>query len=81
MEEVFLFSELILIINNNTVFTHLLKVLSIQALVAKLEPDKVVRWCQDGNFGDFLRPVFSASRMQYISELHSKFALRAHHVW
>jgi len=29
-------------------------------------------------FGDFLRPVFSASRMQYISNLHSKLALRPH---
>ena len=32
--------------------------LSIRALVAKMQPDKVVRWCRDG---DFLRPVFSAS--------------------
>ena len=29
----------------------------------------------------FLRPVFSASRVQHISDLHSKFALRPHHVW
>jgi len=29
----------------------------------------------------FLRPVFSASRMQQVSDLHSKFALRSHHVW
>jgi len=28
-----------------------------------------------------LRPVFPASRVQYISDLHSKFALRPHHVW
>jgi len=34
--------------------------LSIHALVAKLQPGKVVRWCRDG---DFLRPVFSASRV------------------
>jgi len=27
-------------------------------------------------FGNFLRPVFSASRVQHISDLHSKFALR-----
>jgi len=34
-------------------------------------------------FGDFLHPVFAASRVQYtyISDLHSKFALRPHHVW
>ena len=29
---------------------------------------------------DFLCPVFAASRVQRISDLHSKFALRPHHV-
>jgi len=33
------------------------------------------------NFYDILRAVFSASCVAYISELHSKFALRPHHVW
>jgi len=28
-----------------------------------------------------LRPVFSASHVQHISDVHSKFALRPHHVW
>jgi len=32
-------------------------------------------------FGDFLRPVFLASRVQHVSDLHPKFALRPHHVW
>jgi len=32
-------------------------------------------------FGDFLRPVLSASRAQHVSDLHSKFTLRPHHVW
>jgi len=32
-------------------------------------------------FGDFLGPAFPASRVQHISDLHSKFALRPHHVW
>jgi len=32
-------------------------------------------------FGDILHPVLSASCMQHISNLHSKFALRPHHVW
>jgi len=52
--------------------------LSMHALVAKISLDKVVRWCRDG---DFLCPVFSASRVQHISDMHSKFALRPHHVW
>jgi len=32
-------------------------------------------------FASFLRPVFSASHVQHISDLHSKFSLRPHHVW
>jgi len=28
----------------------------------------------------FLRPVFAASRVQRISDVHSKFTLRPHHV-
>ena len=31
-------------------------------------------------FASFLRPVFPASRVQHISDLHSKSALRPHHV-
>jgi len=49
--------------------------------VAKIQPDKVVRWCRDGDFFvSFLRLVFPASRLQHISDLHPKFALRPHHV-
>jgi len=51
--------------------------LSIHASAAKIQPNKVVRWCQNG---DVLRPVFSASRVQHISDMHSKFAPRPHHV-
>jgi len=36
------------------------------------------RWCKNG---DFLHLVFSASRVQHISGMHSKFTLRLHHVW
>jgi len=32
-------------------------------------------------FGNFLRPVFAESSVQYIYDLHSKFALRPHHLW
>jgi len=32
-------------------------------------------------FGDVLGPAFAVSQEQHISELHSKFALRTHHVW
>jgi len=31
-------------------------------------------------FATFLRPVFAASRMQHVSDLRLKFALRPHHV-
>ena len=37
--------------------------------------------CEDmAQDGDFLRPVFPASRVQHISDLHSKLAFRPHHV-
>jgi len=29
----------------------------------------------------FLRPAFTASHVQHVSELHPKFALRPYHVW
>jgi len=32
-------------------------------------------------FDDFLRPVFAASPVQHVSDLHLKFTLRPHHVW
>jgi len=32
-------------------------------------------------FASFLRSVFSESRMQHISDMHFKFALRPHHMW
>jgi len=31
-------------------------------------------------FGDFFGPAFPASRVQHISDLHSKFTLGPHHV-
>jgi len=52
--------------------------LSIRALAAEIQADKVVRWGQNG---DFLHLIFSPSRVQHISNLHSKIALRSHHVW
>jgi len=45
--------------------------LSIRALVAKIWPDKVVRWCPEGDFlVCFLGSAFPASRVQHISDLH-----------
>jgi len=36
---------------------------------------------QMANFWPFLHPVFSANRVQHISDMYSKFALKPHHVW
>jgi len=36
--------------------------------------------CDGAQMAIFLRRVFSVSRMQHISDLHSKFTLRPHHV-
>jgi len=37
--------------------------------------------CDGAQMAIFLRPVFSASRVQHVSDLHPKFALRPHHAW
>jgi len=46
--------------------------------IARQSCTMVLRWRL---FGDFLRPAFPASRVQHVSDLHPKFALRPHHVW
>ena len=45
--------------------------------IARQSSAMVSRW---RIFGDFLGPAFPASRVQHISDLRSKFALRLHHV-
>ena len=47
----------------------------------KYGPTKLWNGAQMANFWRFLRSAFPASRVQRISDLHSKFALRPHHVW
>jgi len=37
--------------------------------------------CDGAKMAIFLRSVFTASRVQHVSDLHLKFALRPHHVW
>jgi len=37
--------------------------------------------CAMVNRRRFLRPVFSASHVQHVSDLHPKFAVRPHYVW
>ena len=52
--------------------------MSIRALVPKIySPTKL---CDVAQMAIILRPVFPASRVQHISDMHSKFALRPHHV-
>jgi len=46
--------------------------------IARQSGEMVPRW---RIFGNFLRPVFSASHVQHVSDLYPKFALRLHHVW
>ena len=55
--------------------------LSINALVAKIQPDKVVQWCADGDFlHHFCILYFQRAASMHISDLHSKFALGPHHL-
>jgi len=46
--------------------------------IARQSCAMVPRWRFLANF---LCPVFSASRVQHVSDLHPKFALKPHHVW
>jgi len=50
-----------------------------------LSCEDIARQTCDGSqvaiLATFLRPVFSASRVQQVSDMHLKFALRPHHVW
>ena len=62
MEEILLF---------NTLFPIVDMCLSCED-TARQSCAMVLRWRL---FGDFLRVVFSASRAQHVSDLHSKFAL------
>jgi len=51
--------------------------LSIHASAAKIQSDKVVRWCQNGDFC----VLYFQRAAHFISDMHSKFALRPHDVW
>ena len=52
--------------------------LSIYASAAKIQPDKFVRWCQNGDFCVLYFQRAACSTFQTC--MHSKFALRPHHV-
>jgi len=44
---------------------------------------KIIASCKGGTFFETVynkSPVFSVSRVQHVSDLHLKFALRPHHV-
>ena len=57
---------------------HVEEVLVFNKFFFRLSINALVHSRQNG---DFLHPVFPASRVQHISHLHSKFALRPHYVW
>jgi len=46
----------------------------------RYSPTKLLDGALMAIFGDFLGPAFAASRVQHISDLHSKFALGRRHV-
>jgi len=43
-------------------------------------PTKLCNGALMAIFGEFLGPAFPASRVQHVSDLHSKFTLGPHHV-
>ena len=52
--------------------------LSIMPQLRRYSPTKL---CNGAKIAIFLQLVFSASSVQHISDMHSKFALRPQHVW
>ena len=46
----------------------------------RYSPTKLCDGAQMAIFGDIFRPVFAASHVLQVSDLHSKFALRPRHV-
>jgi len=46
----------------------------------RYSPTKLCDGAQMAIFGDFFASCISASRVQHISDMHSKFALRPDHV-
>ena len=50
-------------------------------LLRRYRSTKLCDGAQMAHFWRFLGPAFSASHVQHISDMHSKFALRPHHVW
>jgi len=44
----------------------------------RCSPTNLCDGAQMAIFASFLRPIFPASRLQHISDVHSKFALRPH---
>ena len=61
----------------NSIFPIVDRCLSCEH-IARQSCAMVPRWRY---LATFLRPVFSASRVQQVSDLHLKFALRPHHMW
>jgi len=47
----------------------------------RYSPTKLCDSAQMANFWRFVASCISASRVQHVSDLHLKFALRQHHLW
>jgi len=65
----------------NKFFFQLLIDAVAYAKIGHIARQKLCDGAQTGIWGDFLGPAFPASPVQHISDLHSKFALRPHHVY
>jgi len=68
--------ENVLLLNN--FFSDCRCVPQLRRYIARQSCAMVPRW---RFLATFLRPVFSASRVQHVSDLHPNFALRPYHVW
>jgi len=61
-------------------FNNFFSVCRYMPLLRRYIPTKLCNGAQMAIFIDFVRPVFPASRVQHVSDLHPKFALMPHHV-
>ena len=49
--------------------------------IPRLRRYSPTKLCDGAKIAIFLRPVFSASRVRHMPDMHSNFALRPHRVW
>jgi len=58
-----------------------IKLAGVPQTTGLISAAKLYNGAQMATFWRILHPAFSASRVQHVSDMHPKFALRPRHVW